>query len=130
MYFRGTRRSQAMNPLRLLAHAGLVVLTGAERTSVVVMTIPQSHAITRAITGASDFGRQWVMKPSPDYVLEARYISPSQIFLRFADNREGTWTFAELELDMSGMNLNTIRAAGTAVTVKSKWNDEVAIDAS
>jgi len=68
----------------------------------------------------------------PDHIVEARFVRPSQMFIQFADGFSGTWTFAVLKLNMKYMKLNTIRAAssGTTVEVKSKWGDDVQLDAS
>lgn len=68
----------------------------------------------------------------PDRVVEARYVRTSQLFLRFADGLEGTWTFKKLCLDMSNMKLTSIKASasGDAIDVKSKWGDDVELDAS
>lgn len=68
----------------------------------------------------------------PEHLIEARYVRPAQLFLRFADGLEGTWTFRQLELDMSNMKVTTIKASasGTTVKVKSKWGESVLIDSS
>src|SRR5271163_1292952 len=67
-----------------------------------------------------------------EQVIEARYVSPARLFLRFADGFEGTWTFKQLQLDMSKMNVTTIAASGSGncVEVKSKWGDDVQLDSS
>jgi hypothetical protein len=67
-----------------------------------------------------------------DRVVEARYVRTAQMFLRFADGLEGTWSFRQLGLDMSNMKLTSIKASasGDSVNLKSKWNDEVELDTS
>ena len=54
------------------------------------------------------------------------------MFLKFADGVEGTWTFSELNLDMSNMKLKTIKASsyGAFVGVTSKLGDDVQLDSS
>lgn len=68
----------------------------------------------------------------PDRVMEAKYVRPSRLFLRFIDGLEGTWTFGQLDLDMSNMKLSTVRAsdAGNWVEVKSKLGENVKLDSS
>ena len=72
------------------------------------------------------------MEHRPDHVIEARYVRPAQLFLRFADGVEGTWTFDQLALDLSNMKLTTVKvsSSGNAVEVKSKWGDDVQLDSS
>jgi hypothetical protein len=67
-----------------------------------------------------------------DHIAEAHYVRPSQIFLRFADGLEGTWTFSQLDLDMSNMKLTTVKASdsGNSVAVKSKRGEDVQLDSS
>ena len=68
----------------------------------------------------------------PERVIEARYVRTSQLFLRFADGLEGTWSFRQLRLDMSNMKLTSIKASasGHVIDVKSKWGDDVQLDTS
>jgi len=68
----------------------------------------------------------------PERVLEARYVRTSQLFLRFADGLEGTWSFRQLGLDMSNMKLTSIKASasGKSIEVSSKWGDRVQLDTS
>jgi hypothetical protein len=68
----------------------------------------------------------------PERVLEARYVRTSQLFLRFADGLEGTWSFRQLCLDMANMKLTSIKASpsGNCIDVKSKWGDDVQLDSS
>jgi hypothetical protein len=70
--------------------------------------------------------------PCPEQLIEARYVRPARLFLHFADGLEGTWTFRQLELDMSNMKVTTIKASasGTIVKVKSKWGENVLLDSS
>ena len=71
-----------------------------------------------------------VLDAQPDRVLEARFVAPAQLFLRFADGFEGTWKFSKLRLNMSGMKLTTIKASASgAVAVQSRWGDKVLLDA-
>ena len=65
-----------------------------------------------------------------DRVAEARFVRPRQMFLRFADGFEGTWSFAQLGLNMSGMKVTTIKASDNCVEVKSKCGDDVELDTS
>ena len=69
---------------------------------------------------------------SPERVIEARYVRTSQMFLRFADGLEGTWSFTQLCLDMSNMKLTSIKASasGKSINVISKWGDKVQLDSS
>jgi hypothetical protein len=68
----------------------------------------------------------------PERVIEARYVRTSQVFLRFADGLEGTWSFSRLCLDMSNMKLTSIKASasGNSIDVKSNWGDQVQLDTS
>jgi hypothetical protein len=66
-----------------------------------------------------------------DHVIEARYVHPSRLYLRFADGVQGTWTFQNLKLDMSTMKAATIRVSDSAtVEVESRWGDNVQLDSS
>lgn len=69
---------------------------------------------------------------SLDCVIEARCVRTSQMFLRFADGLEGTWSFRQLGLDMSNMKLTSIKASasGKSINVKSRWGDDVQLDSS
>lgn len=68
----------------------------------------------------------------PDRVLEARYVRPARLLLRFADGFEGTWSFPQLGLDMGNIKCTTVRASasGKFVSVRSKWGDDVQLDPS
>ncbi len=68
----------------------------------------------------------------PERVIEARYVRTSQLFLRFADGLEGTWSFRKLCLDRSNMKVTSIKASpsGNAIHLKSKWGDDVELDTS
>jgi hypothetical protein len=67
-----------------------------------------------------------------DHIVEAHYVRPGQLYLRFADDLEGTWTFDQLGLDMSNMKSTTVKAsnAGTYLEVQSKWGESVQLDSS
>ena len=83
-------------------------------------------------TGTTYPGLIRLLLRQPDQVVEARFVPPAKMFIRFADGLGGTWSFHKLLLDMTSMEPSTIRVAalGTSVTVKSKWNDTVELDAS
>jgi antitoxin (DNA-binding transcriptional repressor) of toxin-antitoxin stability system len=75
------------------------------------------------------------LRANPQSVIDiavARYVSPTQLYLRFADGLEGTWTFEQLDLDMANMKLDTVRAsdAGTHVEVQDDWGEDVQLDSS
>ena len=65
-------------------------------------------------------------------IQEAYFVSPSQMYLRFADGLKGAWTFADLSLDMANVKPTTIKASdsGVCVDVKSKWDEDVQPDSS
>ena len=65
-------------------------------------------------------------------VTKPKFVAPSSIRLSFADGLEGTWTFAQLCLDMETMRPESIRAtrAGASVKLRSRWNEIVEIDSS
>lgn len=69
---------------------------------------------------------------APDHVSEARYVPDNRLFVRFADGHYGTWSFETLDLDMSHLKRETIKAAtdGTAIEVKSKRGETVLLDTS
>jgi hypothetical protein len=76
---------------------------------------------------------RWAKKYArPERVIEARYVRTSQLFLRFADGLEGTWSFRQLCLDMSNMKLTSIKASasGNSIRLKSKLGDDVKLDTS
>jgi hypothetical protein len=68
----------------------------------------------------------------PEQLLSAKFVRPSHIELSFADGLFGTWSFSGLDLDMSNMQVATIRASasGNAVEVKSKRHGDVQLDSS
>jgi hypothetical protein len=67
-----------------------------------------------------------------DHIAVAHYVRPGQLYLRFADDFEGTWTFDQLGLNMSNMKSTTVKAsgAGTHLEVQSKWGESVQLDSS
>lgn len=77
-------------------------------------------------------GAPEMAKAPADHITHVRFVRPSRLFLRFADGLEGTWSFQELALDMTNMKLTSIKTSvpGTSITVKSKWNETVELDAS
>jgi hypothetical protein len=68
----------------------------------------------------------------PDHLQFAWYEHPFKVRLIFADGHSWIRSFQQLELDMSNMKPETIKAseAGTAMLAKSKRNEWVEIDAS
>jgi hypothetical protein len=60
----------------------------------------------------------------------AEHREPGKIFLRFADGLSGEWTFAELGFDMCNMKPESINAQGATMTLLSKWNDVIEVDAA
>jgi hypothetical protein len=73
-----------------------------------------------------------MLPANPDVLVSARHQPPSKVLLAFADGRSWTRSFEELELDMTGMKLKTIKASasGDCMEVTSKGNKLVQIDSS
>jgi hypothetical protein len=75
-------------------------------------------------------GTQQKTPPAVEQIVEARYVEPAQMYLRFADGLEGTWTFEQLDLDMSNMKSGTIKVVGDDVEVRSNDGEDVQLDSS
>jgi len=68
----------------------------------------------------------------PDHLVEARHLSTSQVFLRFADGFQGSWTPRQLEFDSTYLAMDSMEVAkqGTAIRVKIKDGEVVYLDAT
>jgi len=66
-------------------------------------------------------------------IVEARYVEPAQMYLRFVDGLEGTFTFEQLRLDMVvDVKWETVQASngGTRIEVQTNGGECVLLDYS
>lgn len=69
---------------------------------------------------------------NPEHLAQAKYVHSSKVELTFADGMKVLRKFAELEIDATGLQLDTIRAskAGNALEVLTLNNHRVHIDSA
>src|SRR5437899_316257 len=116
-------------PFRLLRRERTLVIIAATLPRPTIEPVGKITPMPIQSTSAETLDPLELTMIRPEQLLEARYVSPSQMFLRFADGLEGTWTFDELDIDMSNMNVATIKASsGTSVGVQSKRGENVQLD--
>jgi hypothetical protein len=103
------------------AGGGILVPTGILGTATTTITVgPVASTSTATLV---------VQNGKPDYLAKAKH-RQGRVSLGFADGNYGTYSFQELELNMAGMKLATIRAAadGKHMEVDSNCGETVRID--
>jgi hypothetical protein len=87
-----------------------------------------SQATNGPYRGAASIAERVLMKT----IVDAHFVEPSQLFLKFADGQTGTWSFDELQLDMMDMKPETIKTSscGTSIEMQTIQGENVQLDAS
>ena len=66
--------------------------------------------------------------PDIERIVEARYVHPSQMYLRFADGLEGTWGVGQLGLSEVNVETAKASAAGDGVDVTTNAGENMQMD--